>query len=63
MYNLCVCLQDEAIDLLRTVIKLYPSSLNRHYNKVCLHLCCSSFPIVSSYVLLLTTNLMFDVGS
>ncbi|XP_047091379.1 proline-, glutamic acid- and leucine-rich protein 1 isoform X4 [Lolium rigidum] len=25
---------DEAIDLLRTVIKLYPSSLNRHYNKV-----------------------------
>ncbi|AQK68171.1 hypothetical protein ZEAMMB73_Zm00001d015151 [Zea mays] len=25
---------DEAIDLLRTVIKLYPSSVNRHYNKV-----------------------------
>uniref|UniRef100_A0A0D3G5L6 Pre-rRNA-processing protein RIX1 N-terminal domain-containing protein n=1 Tax=Oryza barthii TaxID=65489 RepID=A0A0D3G5L6_9ORYZ len=25
---------DEAVDLLRTVIKLYPSSLNRHYNKV-----------------------------
>ncbi|EEC78919.1 hypothetical protein OsI_19333 [Oryza sativa Indica Group] len=24
---------DEAVDLLRTVIKLYPSSLNRHYNK------------------------------
>ncbi|KAF7043231.1 hypothetical protein CFC21_052622, partial [Triticum aestivum] len=24
---------DEAIDLLRTVIKLYPSSVNRHYNK------------------------------
>ncbi|XP_062218887.1 uncharacterized protein LOC133918828 isoform X2 [Phragmites australis] len=25
---------DEAVDLLRTVIKLYPSSVNRHYNKV-----------------------------
>ncbi|KAK3156687.1 hypothetical protein QOZ80_2AG0110520 [Eleusine coracana subsp. coracana] len=25
---------DEAIDLLRTVIKLYPSSVNRHYSKV-----------------------------
>nr|CAB3449679.1 unnamed protein product [Digitaria exilis] len=25
---------DEAIDLLRTIIKLYPSSVNRHYNKV-----------------------------
>ncbi|TVU32378.1 hypothetical protein EJB05_24107 [Eragrostis curvula] len=27
-------LADEAIDLLRTVIKLYPSSVNRHYSKV-----------------------------
>ncbi|KAF8656892.1 hypothetical protein HU200_060454 [Digitaria exilis] len=25
---------DEAIDLLRTIVKLYPSSVNRHYNKV-----------------------------
>uniref|UniRef100_J3M5P5 Pre-rRNA-processing protein RIX1 N-terminal domain-containing protein n=1 Tax=Oryza brachyantha TaxID=4533 RepID=J3M5P5_ORYBR len=25
---------NEAVDLLRTVIKLYPSSVNRHYNKV-----------------------------
>lgn len=35
---LCLYLQDEAINLLRTVIKLFPSSVNRHYNKVWLFL-------------------------
>jgi hypothetical protein len=43
-------LQDEAIDLLRTVIKLYPSSVNRHYNKVCL-IFMFSFPIMGKYAL------------
>jgi len=36
---------DEATNLLRTVIKLYPSSVNRHYNKVCL-IFMFSFPIM-----------------
>jgi hypothetical protein len=64
IYNFCLCLQDEAIDLLRTVIKLYPSSLNRHYNKVCLNLCCYLFSILNSYLFLqFTRNLIFDVGS
>ncbi|CAN6251339.1 unnamed protein product [Urochloa humidicola] len=34
LLNANVLVADEAIDLLRTVIKLYPSSVNRHYNKV-----------------------------
>ncbi|CAN6231417.1 unnamed protein product [Urochloa humidicola] len=34
LLNANVPVADEAIDLLRTVIKLYPSSVNRHYNKV-----------------------------
>ena len=43
--NLYLFLQDEATNLLRTVIKLYPSSVNRHYNKVCL-IFMFSFPIM-----------------
>ncbi|CAL5058598.1 unnamed protein product [Urochloa decumbens] len=34
LLNANVLVADEAIDLMRTVIKLYPSSVNRHYNKV-----------------------------
>ncbi|CAN6278368.1 unnamed protein product [Urochloa humidicola] len=34
LLNANVLVADQAIDLLRTVIKLYPSSVNRHYNKV-----------------------------
>jgi hypothetical protein len=32
--KLCMFSQDEAIDLLRTVIKLYPSSVNQQYSNV-----------------------------
>ena len=46
MLNCVYFLQDEAIDLLRTVIKLYPSSVNRHYSKVCPILMFNSFPIL-----------------
>jgi hypothetical protein len=49
MRNLLNCiwfLQDEAIDLLKTVIKLYPSSVNRQYSKVCPILMFNPFPVV-----------------